>query len=148
MVVMNSYWNKYVLFYDTFGACIVHSEWLNTLAATIWNKSNKILTDRFKQFSLHCLTNNFFWNHVISCGSDGKGIVRHNHLWDAIFSSAASASLAPWKPEWALIPGKGNQPADDLIPHWSKGLDAALDVTVVCKGTTSRVDSEVVTWFF
>ena len=147
MVVMNSCWNKYVLFYDTFGACIVHSEWLNTLAATIWNKSNKILTDRFKQFSLHCLTNNFFWNHVISCGSDGKGIVRHNHLY------FPQQLVIPWPQESSngasflekeiiqlMIWSCAGSMAWMLLLKW---LNSTL-----CKGTTSRADSEVVNWFF
>ena len=72
-----------------------------------------------------------FGDHAISCGSDGERIARHNHLRDAIFAFAVSTSLAPQKEERALIPGRGNKPADVLIPHWSNGLDAALDVTVV-----------------
>ena len=49
---------------------------------------------------------------------------------DALFETAASAGLAPSKEGRALLPGNQRRPADILIPHWSGGLDAALDVTV------------------
>ena len=30
-----------------------------------------------------------------------------------------------------LLPGNDRRPADILVPHWSNGKDAAMDVTVV-----------------
>ena len=35
------------------------------------------------------------------------------------------------KEERFLLPGEGRRPADVLIPNWSRGQDAALDVTVI-----------------
>ena len=65
------------------------------------------------------------------CGSQRECIARHNHIRDVLFTTASSANLGPTKEERALIPGRGNKPADILIPHWAKGRAAALDVTVV-----------------
>ena len=55
---------------------------------------------------------------------------------------AASGALAPRKEENVLIPGRGNKPADVLIPNWTKGLDTALDVTVVNSLRSDYVDQE------
>ena len=69
-------------------------------------------------------------DHGISRCSEGERIARHNHLRDAIHSAEVSAALAPHKEERALLPGRGQKPADVLIPNWSHGLDTALDVTM------------------
>ena len=70
-------------------------------------------------------------DHAISCGSQGERISRHDRLRDAIFHSAVSAQLGPAREERALLPGVEGRPADVLIPNWSRGRDAALDVKVV-----------------
>ena len=44
---------------------------------------------------------------------------------------AAAAQLAPRKELRFLIPDRDSRPADVLIPQWSGGQDAALDITVV-----------------
>ncbi len=44
---------------------------------------------------------------------------------------AAAAQLAPRKEVRFLIPGRDSRPADVLLPQWSGGQDAALDITVV-----------------
>ena len=49
---------------------------------------------------------------------------------DLLHSTAAAAALAPAKEGRFLLPGEGGRPADILIPGWSNGRDAALDVTV------------------
>ena len=72
-----------------------------------------------------------FGHHAIACASKGEQIARHNHLRDALFNTAASASLAPTKEDRALLPGVDNRPADMMIPNWAGGLHAALDITVV-----------------
>ena len=72
-----------------------------------------------------------YGDHAISCGSQGERISRHNHLRDALYYTAVSASLGPTREDRALLPGIEQRPADVLIPHWSGGQDAALDVTVV-----------------
>ena len=71
-----------------------------------------------------------YGDHAISCGSQGERISRHNHLRDAIYHAAVSASLGPTREDRALLPGVDQRPADIFIPHWAGGQDAALDVTV------------------
>ena len=81
-----------------------------------------------------------YGDHAILCGSQGERIARHNHIRDVLYSTASSANLGPTKEERALIPGRGNKPADVLIPSWTGGRDTALDVTVVSPLLTERVD--------
>ena len=70
-------------------------------------------------------------DHAISCGYEGERIARHNHLRDALHSACAQACLGPIKEGRFLLPGSDARPADVLIPHWTKGKDTALDITVV-----------------
>ena len=70
-------------------------------------------------------------DHAISCASQGERISRHNHLRDAIYHMAVSASLGPTREDRALLPGVEQRPADVLIPLWAGGQDCALDITVV-----------------
>ena len=70
-------------------------------------------------------------DHAIACGSQGERIARHNHLRDAIFHAAVSASLAPLREERALLPGVEQRPADVLLPHFSGGKHCCIDVCVV-----------------
>ena len=70
-------------------------------------------------------------DHALGCGSHGERIARHNLLRDALHQAAGAASLAPVKEGRFLLPGQDARPADILIPGWSGGKDAALDVTVV-----------------
>ena len=72
-----------------------------------------------------------YGDHAIACGSQGERIARHNHLRDALYHTAISASLSPTKEDRALLPGVDHRPADVLIPNWAGGLHAALDVTVI-----------------
>ena len=65
------------------------------------------------------------------CRSGGERISRHNSLRDAVFDTAAAAGLAPTKEGRYLLPGTNRRPADVLLPHWTGGQDAAMDVTVV-----------------
>ena len=59
-------------------------------------------------------------NHAISCRAQGECIAtRHNHLRDALFHTAVSASLAPLREEKALLPGLNQRPADILLPNFS-----------------------------
>ena len=48
--------------------------------------------------------------------------------------------MAPRKEENALLPGTSARPADVFIPKWTKGMDTALDVTVVSPLLADRVD--------
>ena len=72
-----------------------------------------------------------FGDHAIACGSQGERIASHNHLRDAVFHTAVSASLGPTREDRALLPGADQRPADVLIPLWAGGHDAALDITVI-----------------
>ena len=72
-----------------------------------------------------------FGDHALCCGSGGERISRHNALRDALFETAVAAGLGPTKEGRFLLPGNDRRPADILVPHWSSGQDAAMDVTVV-----------------
>ena len=70
-------------------------------------------------------------DHLISCGAAGERIDRHNQLCDAVYHTAVSALLGPRREDRAILPGADNRPADVLLPNWSGGKDAAIDITVV-----------------
>ena len=67
-----------------------------------------------------------FGDHALCCGSGGERISRHNALREAV-----AVGLGPTKEGRFLLPGNDRRPADILVPHWSSGKDAAIDVTVV-----------------
>ena len=69
--------------------------------------------------------------HSMNCGTGGERIHRHTLLVDVVHQVAAAAQLAPRKEVRFLIPGRDSRPADVLLPQWSGGQDAALDITVV-----------------
>ena len=71
-----------------------------------------------------------YGDHALSCASNGERISRHNWLRDAIFDTAYRARLSPAH-EVRVLPGRAARPADVYIPVWHRGMDAALDVTVV-----------------
>ena len=75
--------------------------------------------------------NDVMGDHAMSCGVGGERISRHNHLRDALFETAQAAGLGPTKEGRFLLPDDGRRPADVLVPNWSGGRDAAMDVTVV-----------------
>ena len=60
-----------------------------------------------------------FGDHAIGCASQGERIARHNHLRDALYHTAQSASLVPLREERALLPGLAGdrRPADVLLPN-------------------------------
>ena len=72
-----------------------------------------------------------FGDHQVGCGGNGDRIHRHDSLRDAFYSAAQSAALAPRREVPSLIPGSSSRPADIYLPHWKRGLPAALDVTVI-----------------
>ena len=81
-------------------------------------------------------------DHALGCGSQGERIARHNLLRDALWQTAAAAALGPVKEGRFLLPGRDARPADLLLPRWSGGQDAALDVTVV-----SALQQAMVPWW-
>ena len=69
-------------------------------------------------------------DHALCCANEGERIARHNALRDALYSTAAAASLGPTKEVRFLLPGSDRRPADVFLPYWSGGRDTAWDVTV------------------
>ena len=76
-------------------------------------------------------TTDRFGDHQVGCSGNGDRIFCHNSIRDAIFSAAQSAALAPRKEFPSLIPDRQCRPADIFLPHWDRGLPAALDVSVI-----------------
>ena len=72
-----------------------------------------------------------FRDHQVGCGGNGDRISRHNSIRDVVFCAAQSAALAPSKETPNLVPNSQSRPADILIPNWSRGRPAALDVHVI-----------------
>ena len=72
-----------------------------------------------------------FGDHHVGCGSNGDRNVCHDSIRDAIFSAAQSAALVPQKKVPSLIPSCQSRPGDIYLPHWSRGLPAALDVSAI-----------------
>ena len=72
-----------------------------------------------------------FGDHQVGCGGNGDRISRHNAIRDVIFSAAQSAALAPSKESPGIVPSSLSRPADVLLPNWSSGRPAALDVHVI-----------------
>ena len=72
-----------------------------------------------------------FGDHQVGCGGNGDRIARHNAIRDVLFLAARSAALAPTREAPSVVPDSHSRPADILLPTWSRGRPAALDVTVI-----------------
>ena len=72
-----------------------------------------------------------FGDHQVGCGGNGDRISCHNAIRDVVFSAAQSATLAPFKETPGLVLCSQSRPADILLPNWSCGRPAALDVHVI-----------------
>ena len=70
-------------------------------------------------------------DHQVGCGGNGDRISHHNNIRDVLFSAAQSAALGPRKEAPGIIPNSSARPADLLLPNWSRGRQAALDVSVI-----------------
>ena len=77
-----------------------------------------------------CLTD-IYGDHQVACGGNGDRIARHNSLRDVIFFAAQAAALGPRREAPSLVPNSSSRPADILLPSWSQGRSAALDVSVI-----------------
>ena len=53
------------------------------------------------------------------------------HHQIVIFNAAQSAALAPTREASGLVPSSLSRPAEVLLPNWSRGRPAALDVHVI-----------------
>ena len=72
-----------------------------------------------------------FGDHKVGCGGNGDRTARHNAIRDVLFLAARSAALAPTREAPSVVPDSQSRPADILLPTWSRGRPAALDVTVI-----------------
>ena len=72
-----------------------------------------------------------FGDHQVGCGGNGDRIARHNAIRDVLFVAAQSAALAPSREASGVVPDSLSRPADILLPTWSHGRPAALDVHVI-----------------
>ena len=74
-----------------------------------------------------------YGDHQVGCGGNGDRIARHNAICirDVLFSAARSAALAPTREAPSLVLDSHSRPADILLPTWSRGCPAALDVHVI-----------------
>ena len=72
-----------------------------------------------------------YGDHQVGCGGNGDRIARHNAIRDVLFSAARSAALAPTREAPSMVPDSHSRPADILLPTWSRGCPAALDVHVI-----------------
>ena len=78
-----------------------------------------------------------FGDHQVRCGGNGDRIARHNAICDILFLAARSAALAPTREAPSVVPDSRSRPADILLPTWSRGRPAALDVTAAPQGWNS-----------
>ena len=69
-------------------------------------------------------------DHQVGCDGNGDRISRHNAIRDVLFSAAKSDALAPSR-EMPYLPNSLSRPADILLPTWSRGRPAALDVHII-----------------
>ena len=64
-------------------------------------------------------------------GGNGDRIFCYNNIRDVLFSAALSAVLSPSKEASGIVPNSCSCPADILLPNWSQGHHAALDISVI-----------------
>lgn len=69
-------------------------------------------------------------HHQVTCSTGGFVVRRHNMIRDGLYHLCRMAGLNPEK-ERGSFGGDQSRPADILIPNWSLGKAAALDITVV-----------------
>ena len=81
---------------------------------------------------------NITWrSRIIHSTEPGPGPCREhnntmeNSLRDVIFATAQAAALGPRREAPCLVPNSSSRPADVLLPSWSQGRSAALDVSVI-----------------
>ena len=72
-----------------------------------------------------------YGDHQVGCNGNGDRVSRHNAIRDVIFNAAQSAALAPSKETPHLLAESATRPADVLLPNWSQGRSAALDIHVI-----------------
>ena len=68
--------------------------------------------------------------HHLTCSTGGFVTSRHNRIRDGLYILCRQAGMNPAL-EQGSVHGDQTRPADILIPHWSLGKSAALNITVV-----------------
>ena len=84
-------------------------------------------------------------DHQVGCGGNGDRISCHNAIRDVVFSAAQSATLAPSKETPGLVPCSQSRPTD-ILPNWSCGRFAALDVHVISPLQQQTIAEASHTW--
>lgn len=86
-----------------------------------------------------------FGDHAVQCAGEGDRINRHNILRNTVFDMARKAGLSPVLEKKNLLDQSSSKPGDIYLPHWSRGVQAALDVTVVSSLQSKLVDAASLT---
>ncbi len=86
--------------------------------------------DQFTCPECRCVADTF-GDHQVGCGGNGDRISRHNAIRDMVFNAAQFATLGPSKETPGLVAESIACPAEVLIPNWSNGRPAALDIHVI-----------------
>ena len=80
--------------------------------------------------SCNCARLDIWGCHSLICGSGGDRISRHNAVRDALYHIAAAAAFCPVLETGHSIPDSQRRPGDITVPNWSRGRQAAIDVTI------------------
>ena len=76
-------------------------------------------------------TADIFVDHQLGCEGNVDRIFHHNLVRDVIYNAVQSAALAPIREAPSLVPNSSSRPAYILLPTWSRGCPAALDVHII-----------------
>jgi len=74
-----------------------------------------------------------FGDHALNCCKNGHWIRRHHAILKQLMRDCQSAGLQPqWEKAGILgdVDGTACRPADILLPDWSRGKDACLDIAI------------------
>lgn len=71
-----------------------------------------------------------YGNHALLCACSGDRIKRHNALRNCLREKLCSAALCPVLEPKHILRDSGQKPADILVPDYSLGRDACLDVAI------------------
>jgi len=83
--------------------------------------------------------NDIFCHHAVLCQKGPDHILRHNVIQDTLFSVCQNAALSPRLEEPHLVGPNKTRPGDVVIPNWSMGRTAAIDVTVIHPVQTNTI---------
>jgi len=75
--------------------------------------------------------NDAYGHHAVLCQKGPDHIWRHNVIRDTLCSIRQNAALSPRLEEPHLVGQNKTRPGDVVIPNWSMGRTAAIDVTVI-----------------